>query len=135
MSYDLRPKNKKIKNFNFSMHAWPRLLETGIGLVIGYSRGALPLSYYYKPDSNGYSPISNDGFLVTLEQAKIMSLLARAFVKNQRYFNDDFYKLSEQRQKNLQELSDYYMPFHPIFLNDVEEFADFSEKSGGFRVY
>ncbi len=135
MSYDLRPRNKKVEEIRVGAFSWPMILqETGAGYVIGYGRGKDPASYVYDKRNHG-SPASNDGYIVTSSESKMMAQVLRGFVFVQRYVNKEWGSLSEE-VRVLEKESEYFRkPWHEERLKEIERYAEFMENSGGFRIY
>lgn len=109
MGYDLIPLNNDIKTYSFNFFVWPSFMrEVGIGQAIGmkfFKDG----SYSYRPQiidgRDTGDPLTNDGYVITSDQAKEMAFIAR------RYSSEN-----------------------PSAAERVNRFADFAEKSGGFRI-
>lgn len=144
MGYDLIARNKKakIKEFVFGSFSWPIFLqETGMGYVIGYVPSMEPNSYNYIPRTyNEGSPVSNDGYIVTSSQAKAMALVARGFVSSNRFINNQWSEIPEERQIEMRKAVNYngtplyrqgYAEEHLVKL---EQFAEFANQSGGFTI-
>ena len=128
MSYDLIPRNKKVKGLSFGAFTWPILLQdTGICHVIGYGQGLRPASYVYQVgNGNIGSPCSNDGYKVTASEARMMATVARGFVKVHTFNRKEW---DELRNKEM-----YNIPWHTNRIKLVDNFADFAENSGGFKI-
>lgn len=121
MTYDLRPENKKAEEFGFTCFGWMKVMKV-IGSAIGYREDTTPITdirdvgkYWYQPDENGHSPMNNDGYHVSGEEALEMEKLLRVHVdtlnKNLHDF-DDF------------KIRDYYT-----------QFADWLKTCGGFYIH
>lgn len=136
MSYDLRPKNKEVDELRIGAFSWPIILqETGIGYVLGYGAGIAPASYVYQTGNHG-SPASNDGYIVTAFEARAMAKAARGFVSVQRFMRKEWDSLTEEEQVRKEQTKDIYKnPWHEDRIKLVETFAEFAEKSSGFRIW
>ena len=141
MGYDFRPRNKKIDGFHFGAFLWPMFLqETGMGYVVGYGAARSPESYVYHPDKRGASPVSNDGYAISSEEAKMMARIARGFISVNRFINKEWETYPEDERKRLQETMAYNnVPlyktgWHEDRLKQLESFAEFAEKSKGFKI-
>jgi hypothetical protein len=143
MSYDLIPRNKKVSEITFGASLWPIMLqETGMGYVLGYGAGRTPTTYVYKPQKKGGSPASNDGYKVSSTQAKAMAMVARGFISVKEYINKEWLELSEEKREVEKKFTDSWSGNRPIylpetgqhFLDQLNKFADFAEKSEGFRI-
>ena len=139
MSYDLYPRNKKVKEYHIGGLMWPIMLyETGAGYVIGCGEGRTPASYVYQTGNNG-SPISNDGYRVASLEAKMMAKVIRGFCSVQRFVNKEWEGIPEpQRTEQLEYISCgkklYRGQWHEDRLKQLESFAEFAEASGGFTI-
>ena len=139
MGYELRPKNKKIDSLHFGAFIWPIFLqETGMGYILGYGAGRTPASYVYRNGNNG-SPVSNDGYIVSSNEAKMMAKVAEGFVSVQRFVNDEWNKLPEEERKYCEEWDanrkPIYRPqWHEDRLKEIEKFIEFANNSKGFSI-
>lgn len=136
MGYELKPKNKEIDELQIGAFSWPIILEeTGIGYIIGYGAGIDPRTYVYQTGNSG-SPTSNDGYMVTAFEAKAMAKAARGFVSVQRFMRKEWDSLTEDDRARKEQFEDAYKkPWHDSKINLVETFAEFAEKSSGFRIW
>ena len=139
MGYDLKPKNKELEWFTMGAFSWSWMLDAGVGLVLGQGKGIKPATYRYIPDKKGASPCSNDGFHVTSKQAKIMAHVTRGLVSVERGKVEEWERMSEEERKQMEDWnvtrSIYNLPVRSDFIDKAEKFADWAEKSGGFRIY
>jgi hypothetical protein len=140
MSYDLRAKNKDVKDMSVGAFTWPIFLQdTGMGYVLGYGAGMRPGSYVYQNGNNG-SPASNDGYKVTATEAKMMAKVARGYISVQRFVNKEWDELPPEDRKEKEEWEArsqhkiYRTKVHEDHLKKLEQIADFMEKSGGFTI-
>lgn len=79
---------------------WPVILnETGACYLFGYGDHTFsPGKYIYVGSRKDGSPVSNDGFEVTKEEACIMARLFRGYVSVKRELKEEWDQLSEQGQ-------------------------------------
>lgn len=142
MGYDLHPKNKNVEALSIGAFSWPIFLqETGMGYVLGYGAGRSPGTYVYSTGNNG-SPASNNGYKVSATEAKMMARIARGFISVQRFINKEWEAMPEDERKRGQEMKShdgvnplYKTGWHEDQLKKIEKFAEFAEKSGGFRIF
>lgn len=137
MGFDLKPRNKDTGDYSMGAFSWAWMLENGVGLVVGYGPGFAPAQFIYRARPDGLCIGYNDGARVTAAEAKRMAMVARMLAD----YQDDFYaqwmKEPEDERKRMEERSDrlYKLPVRRDFVDNVRAFADWAEKSGGFRVY
>lgn len=130
MSYTLRAKNKEVEDFDIGWVSWMGLLrDTGAGFAIYYGQGIFAGSYYYV-DGNCGSPMSNDGYKVSSRESKIMATCVKGYIFIAKAINKEI----EEKRERLDsfELSKE-IPISTI--QKFEKFAEFAEKSKGFRIY
>ena len=79
MGYDLIPKKDGVDSKRGMIFTWPVILnETGACYLFGYGSFEFdPGKYVYDGSREDGSPVSNDGFEVTQEEARIMARLFR----------------------------------------------------------
>lgn len=136
MGMDLYPRNKDAGGFSFGGFGWAWMLEAGVGLPVGHFKGLAPGEFIYldRPDkrSLGY----NDGAKVTAKEAKQMAMVARWVVAQQRALHDQLDQRSEDEQEHIRDNRNrlYNPPVRKDWLDHIARFADWAEKSGGFRV-
>ena len=139
MGYTLKPINKECESIDFGAFSWPIMLQdTGMGYILGYGQAKNPAQYVYQNGNMG-SPVSNDGYKVTATEAKMMARIARGYISVKEFINKEWAELSEEdreREKNFKyEGKLLYMPeTGEKFLEQLRKFADFAEKSKGFRI-
>ena len=138
MGYDLKPRNKELEWYSMGIFSWSWMLNKGVGLVIGTGYAIKPAQYSYIADKRGASPQSNDGYYVTSKQAKIMAVVARGLVSVEKFKVQQWNEYTPEIQKQMQDWNDkhklYNMPVREDFINKVENFAEWAEKSGGFWI-
>jgi hypothetical protein len=109
--FDLKAKNKEVNDVSFSWFFWRQILEkTGAGYVLGFGFFDDDPDKYVYEDRNG-SPFANDGFEVTKFEAKCMAACCAGYVSVRKFFGED-----------------------NVILKQIEAFAQFAEKSGGFTI-
>lgn len=152
MGYDLiarKPRDPEKSEFHFGAFTFPWLLDEGVGLVIGCAPARGPVDFSYTPDSQGRCPRYNDGFHVTVAQAKMMAAIARGLVLRDRFIYNEWLTLArgdaETALKLIEEQRDlpkahpshglYRVPANEKLLAQMEAFADFAEQSGGFSIW
>jgi hypothetical protein len=126
MGYHLRPKNESTDAFYFGAFSFPVLLEScgylflcvQVGARWCYAPGADPRMGSIYPRL-----LTNDGFPVTDDEARIMARMARNFVAIQRSLPDD------------QPEHERPMKIRKDFTDKFEQFAEWAEKSGGFEIW
>lgn len=143
MSMDLIPRNRNIESFRISGIWWPIMLEkTSMGYVIGFGKSIEPVSFSYTPQGNNGTPCSNDGYRVSKIEAQAMALVAYGWIKEQRFLKKEWDAIPEREReikKNVKSL-DFSKPLYPQpnknekFIEVIEQFAEFAEKSSGFRI-
>lgn len=152
MSYDLIPK-KNIGDFTFGAFSFPVLLEACNYLFPVIHDGGRWFCAFgidpRMPKGDDYPRLlSNDGFPVTAEEAKIMARIARNFVAIQRLIPgentpDDARGKSVFKKEDVEAIMMRGMfggkEVWPVkvrvdFTDKIEAFADWAEKSGGFKI-
>jgi hypothetical protein len=120
VSFDFHPKNKDAGDFSLGAFSWPVLLES-----FGYLFPCVNSKGQYCCDGAQREWIqigTNDGFAINATDAKLMARCARNFVAIQRGLPD---KDPEKWPGKIR----------ADFIDRFEKFADWAEKSGGFRIY
>lgn len=137
MGFDLRPRNKNLKTFQMGAFCYGWMMDSPVGWVVGYTKGITPASYIAYVRSDDCDLMQNDGGHVSAREAKEMAKMARLVAENQERLHNQFDKLDENTKKLYQENKNgyYNLPIRKDFIEKIKEFADFAEKSGGFRVY
>lgn len=138
MGYDFHAVNKELDHFHMGAFLWPYFLEQCGAYFLCMSHGA---KYYFvsgiderMPEGDDYPRlISNDGFPVTDEEAKVLSRIARNYVTIQR-------GLEDQSEKEDDLLKPVYMQIWPRkvrenWIDHLEKFADWMEQSQGFEIW
>lgn len=159
MGYDLKAKNDKLDSFHFGAFSFPVLLEACGYLWPSIHNGGKWYCAFgvdpRMPEGDSYPRLlSNDGFLVTAEEARIMARVARNFVAIQRTLPDpspDELKGAGYRQKTEFKREDveallarglaggtaepWPMKIRADFTDQFERFATWADQSKGFTIW
>jgi hypothetical protein len=153
MGYDLTPKNDDAGDFHFGAFSFPVLLEAcGYLFSSIHNGGRWYCTFGTDPRMGDSYPLilSNDGFAVTDEEAKIMARIARNFVAVQRTLPDEqkgdgmesdgVFDRARIEKLMIQAMHADSPQKWPIkirtdFTNRFEKFAEWAEKSGGFEIW
>lgn len=138
MGYDLLPRNKAIAPKNGMIFTWPVILEvTGAGYLFGYGPFTFDGGkYVYDSSRTDGSPVSNDGFEVTKEDALIMARLFRGYVFVKRAIREEWDKKTEAEKICITScLGNKAEPPAEEFLRKIEKLAEFCEQSEGFNIW
>ena len=137
MGFSLRPRNKELDALDFGAFSWPWMLETGVGLPLGYGKGFLPGQFIARNRKDGLCVAYNDGARFTATEAKQMAQLARWVADLQDSLHAEWGKIPEGEQQRMRENDQrlYTLPVRRDFVEKTRAFADWAEKSGGFRVF
>jgi hypothetical protein len=142
MSYDLKPRHTDAGWFRCGAFSWSWLLDEGVGWPLGYCEGMEPGRYYceHRPERLG-TPMTNDGYHVTAGEAREMAKLARYVAAKHRTWQYHWQHLPETERKRRLDAREqpmtrgtYRYPIREDFIDLAEKFADWAEKSGGFRI-
>jgi hypothetical protein len=153
MGYDFRPVKSEAGDFHLGAFSFPVLLEACGYLFSSVHRGGQWYCTFGTDPRMGDSYpliLSNDGFKVTEEEAKIMARIARNYVAVQRSLPDENLgigmdsKPSFKREDVMNLLVNAMHDNKPEkwprkirtdFVDKFEKFADWMEKSGGFEIW
>lgn len=141
MGYDFRAVKRGVDGFHLGAFSWPWMLDQGPGLLLGYGTGLKPGSYVYKANggARGGSPVTNDGYRVGARDAKILARLLRELADVHDHRRRAFDAESEEWRNRVTALSSrdqvYKLPVRADFVAQMRGFAEWAERSGGFRVY
>ena len=95
-----------------------------------------PGRYIYDGSRPDGSPVSNDGFDVSKEDALIMARLFRGYVFVKRGLVEEWNKMPEKEKTQIQSLlGKRVTPPAEDFLAKIEALADFCEQSEGFNIH
>lgn len=136
MGYDLMASNKKLKTFRMGL-SFTTLLEAANYMFPCVHRGG---RYYFVtgvddrfPVGSGYpSIIANDGFRFTANEARWLARIARNYVEIQKTLPDNpKYEILSVKY------IDYPFPYkiRGDWVELFSDFADWADKSRGFKVY
>ena len=136
MGYDLQPRNKELEQFYLRAFSFPVLL-----VICGYlwpciNRGPKWCCVFgvdERMPKGQTSPtlITNDGFRVTAEEARIMARMTRNFVAIQRSLPDQ----EEQGMSTLGYLEHWPRKIRDDWVDRFEAFAEWAEQSQGFKIW
>lgn len=139
MGYDLIPKKEGVESKSGMIFTWPVILqETGAGYLFGYGENTFKPGYYVYNNSlpNNGSPVSNDGFEVSKEDAIIMARIFRGYVYVKRTLREEWLEKSEDERAMIKDFyGDKVEPPAEVFLQKIESLADFFEQSEGFNIF
>lgn len=153
MGYDLSPKNEDAGSFDFGAFSFPVLLEAcGYLFPCIQDGGRWYCVFDADPRMGSEYPmlLSNDGFPVTDEEARVMARIARNFVSVQRSLPDeqkgeglesDGVFTRERLEKQLlaamhpEAPKKWPIKIRADFVDKFEKFAEWAEKSGGFEIW
>jgi len=153
MGYDLRPKNAEAGDFHFGAFSFPVLLEAcGYLFPAIHSGGRWYCTFGTDPRMGDHYPLilTNDGFRVTAEEARIMARIARNFVAIQRTLPDENAGGGVESQASFKRedvVALMQRAMHPSappkwptkirtdFTDNFEKFAEWAEKSSGFEIW
>ncbi len=138
MAYDLIPKKKGVDSKVGTLFTWPLILnETGACYLFKYGTNTFhPPMYVYDGSRSDGSPVTNDGFEVSAEEALVMARLFRGYVFVKRGLREEWDKMSEKEQVMLKSrLGEKTEPPEEVFLKKIEDLAEFCFQSGGFNIY
>ena len=156
MSYDLKPNNDNLKSFHFGAFSFPVLIEAA-GYLFSCIRGngqwycvfgldsRMPLGDTYP------SLLSNDGFPVTAEEAKILARIARNFVAVQQTLGEEqrgsLTPITQMtfKKEDLEALflraftggssAPWPLKIHDDFVEQFAAFAEWADESNGFEIW
>ncbi len=140
MGFDLIPRNKAVGEFRIGAYAWPSLLDQGIGWPLGRYPGLLPGQYIHTVDrTRRGTPDTNDGYRVTATEAREMAKIAWYVSAQHRAWREHWETLPTSTRELVEQKchdspSVYRVPPRWEFIDLTERFADWAERSGGFRI-
>jgi len=159
MSYDLIPVNEDAGDFRFGAFSFPVLLEACGCLFACIHNGAKWYCAFgtdpRMPEGDDYPRLlSNDGFAVTAEEARIMARVARNFVAIQRTLPEPspaelagagLKQKVEFRREDVETMlmramgggsaGPWPMKIRDDFTATFEKFADWADRSDGFAIW
>lgn len=119
---------------------WHWMLEAGVGLPLGYGKGIKPSQFVYRPRKDGLCIGYNDGAIITAKEARTMAKVARWVSDYHQLLWEIWEKMPAKERENITQKTDagasyYLIPIRKDFIERAKEFADWAEKSKGFRIY
>lgn len=156
MGYDLTAHNMDAGDFHFGAFSWGPLVASCGTLWPFMLRGGQWYCVWgvdeRMPHGDDYPRIiSNDGMVITEEEAKIMARCARNLVAIQRSLPDENADQSAVGRKTMTKDSlmeamtkvmtgealneKWPVKLRADFVDGYEKFADWAEKSGGFKIH
>lgn len=137
MGFDLHPRNKAAGNFHMGAFSWHWMLEAGVGLPFGYGKGIEPAQFVCGGRKDGKCIAYNDGARISAKEAREMAKIARWVADYQDHKRRIFCEASDEVKKRWEEdkYRLYSLPVREDFVEKTRSFAEWAEKSGGFRVY
>lgn len=145
MGYDLTPRNKKAGDYHIGAFSWPMMLDAGLGLVLGTAPGFKPAEFIYLSRPDNLCVQYNDGARVTAAECKDLAKVARwiAAVQEGRIRQwekvpdeeKDRMKAANKRLESEGRSALYKLPWHPDVVKSFRDFADWCEKSRGFKIH
>ena len=113
------------------------MLDAGLGLVLGTGAGFRPAQFIYisRPDNKCVQ--YNDGAHVTAKECKDLAKVSRwiADIQDARIKQWAEVAPDEQHRMSADKSGLYKLPWHPDVVKRFRDFADWVEKSGGFRIH
>lgn len=136
MGFDLTPRNKAAGYFSMGAFSWSWMLNAGVGLPLGHGPGYAPGQFIYAPRPDGLCIEYNDGARVSAKEAKQMAMIARWICDHQDRLYAEWMKVDEAERKRMQDSSArlYTPPVRRDFVEKIRAFADWADRSGGFRI-
>lgn len=155
MGYDLTAKNSAAGGFHFGAFSFPVVLEVCNYLFPVVHGGGRWYAVFgvdpRMPRGDTYPAVlSNDGFEVTAEEARIMARFCRNFVAVQRSlpdenrpddmrgkaeFNRDDVVALMQRAMHGTDPGPWPVKIRADFIDTIERFVEWAEKSEGFAIH
>ncbi len=139
MGFDLKPRNKKLDWFHFGAFSWSWMMNEGVGYIINYGKAKDPASFSYVPDKKGRCPAYSDGYYVSADLAWAMGRAALGLVSTCRRIIEEWEKLSPDERKRQEEFNKthklYKTPVREDFIDKVEKFGVWAQKSSGFGIF
>lgn len=137
MGFDLYARNKEAGDFHMGAFSWTWMLDAGVGLPVGYGPGFSPGTFVFAGRPDGLCVGYNDGARVTAKEARQMAQIARWVADHQDRLHNLWMQEPEDRRKAMTDDPHriYEPPVRRDFVEKVRAFADWADKSGGFRVH
>lgn len=128
MTFRFKPHNPDADEFHLSLSSWGRILERGVGLVVGYGPSITP-RLIWQEARDGVFISNNDGFCVTAEEAQAMALVAMGLASVYRGHHEVWAETPDKSKFAGAE------PPSEELIADLLRFSLFAAKSGGFEVH
>ena len=122
MSYDFNPRDKSVENFSINEFGYEWLIDHGMGAILDCGNLPDDLCHWCSElaINAGRSPLNNEGYYVTAEEARAISLWARG-TANHCEITEDHRALTEE---------------NPVFgISRLRRLAEFCERSRGFWIW
>lgn len=142
MGYDFKPVNKAAGDYHLGAFSWPMMLDSGLGLVLGTGPGFSPGQFIYIKRPDGLCVQYNDGAKVSAKESKELAKVARwiARFENARIMQWQTVPIEERNRMEARNKTEgithiYKLPWSPDCVQKFLDFAEWSEKSGGFKIH
>lgn len=142
MGYDFTPKNKKAGDYHLGAFSWLFMIEQGLGLVLGVGKGFCPGQFIWinRPDKR--CVMYNDGAKVTAKEAKELAKVARHIARVETARLAEWEKVDKEEKARMEEANKmmvgnkllYTLPWSQEAIDRFTKFANWADKSGGFRI-
>ena len=138
MGFDLRARNRDLDRFHFI--GWTWFLSQGAGLLLQRGPWTHKAGRCVWSDRMGRIVDHNDGYYVSANKARLLAEMARTLAASWRIINQEFPDLQDRYGKPLNPNSYpqenmYNYPVRKDYLENLDQFAEWSEKSMGFGVW
>jgi hypothetical protein len=145
MGYDFKPRNKSAGDYQLGAFSWPFMLEAGLGLVLGIGEGFRPGEFIYLRRPDDLCVEYNYGARVTALECRELARVARWIAAVQEARLKQWATVSKEEQDRMRSEADrrlnsgesklYKLPWHPDVIKRFRDFADWAERSGGFKIW
>jgi hypothetical protein len=145
MPFDFTPKNKASGEYSVGCFSWSFMLDAGLGLVLGTGEGFRPGQFVYITRPDGLCVHYNDGARVSAREAQELAKVARWIARVQEARIEQWKTIPAEEQKRMEADSKtrldhglsrvYKLPWAPETVQQFRAFADWAEKSGGFKIW
>lgn len=137
MGFDFVPKKKEAGPYHIGAFSWPIMLEKGLGLVLGVGKGFRPGEFIYITRPDKLCVEYNDGARVSAKESKELAKVARWIARVEQARINQWKTVPEKEQETMKAdtMHIYDLPWAQERVEDFKKFADWCEKSGGFRIH
>ncbi len=139
MGFDLKPRNKKLEWFHFGAFSWGWMMDEGVGYIINCGPAKDPASFSFVGDKKGRCPKYNDGYYVSADLAWAMGRAALGLASVHRHIIKEWDKLSPEKRAVDEKFNEthriYKRPGREDFIDQVEQFGVWAQKSSGFGIF